>query len=54
LIKKKNEIANLTNKCKSDIKNAFEQIRIKLNQKKKEIIEKTENFLMENIQELNT
>ena len=52
--KKKNEIANLTNKCKSDIKNAFEQIRIKLNQKEKEIIEKTENSLMENIQELNT
>ena len=52
--KKKTEIANLTNKCKSDIKNSFEQIRIKLNQKEKEIIEKTENSLMESIQELNT
>ena len=52
--KKKIEIGNLNNKCKNDIKNAFEQIRIKLNQKEKEIIEKTENSLMENIQELNT
>ena len=52
--KKKMEILNLNEKCKNDIKNAFEIIRIKLNEKEKEILKKAESILNETIQELNT
>ena len=52
--KKKMEILNLNEKCKNDIKNAFEIIRIKLNEKEKEILKKAESKLNETIQELNT
>ena len=41
-------------KCKNEIKNAFEIIRIRLNEKEKEIIEKTEYTLKDNLNELNT
>ena len=54
LEKKKIDIANINDKVKNDIKNAFEEIRIKLTMKEKEIIEKSENALMDNIQEINT
>ena len=54
LEKKKIDIANINDKVKNDIKNAFEEIRIKLGMKEKEIIEKSESTLMDNIQEINT
>lgn len=51
---KKNEIVNLNDKCKREIQVAFEEIRIKLNKKEKEILDKTESILNEQLQELNT
>lgn len=48
------ELTGLTEKCKREIKVAFEEIRIKLNKKEKEIIDKTESILQDNMQELNT
>ena len=51
---KKNGIKALEQKCKSEIKNAFQIIRIRLNEKEKEIIEKTDSKLKENLNELNT
>ena len=44
----------LNTKCKNDIKNSFNIIRIRLDQKEKEIIEKTESTLNDNLNELNT
>ena len=41
-------------KCKSEIKNAFDIIRIRINEKEKELISKTESTLNDNINELNT
>ena len=52
--KKKNGINMLNQKCKNEIKNAFQIIRIRLNEKEKEIIEKTDSTLNENLNELNT
>ena len=52
--KKKRDIEALNIKCKNEIKNAFEIIRIRLNEKEKEIIEKTEYTLKDNLNELNT
>ena len=52
--KKKRDIEALNMKCKNEIKNAFEIIRIRLNEKEKEIIEKTEYTLKDNLNELNT
>ena len=54
LEKKKGEIAALNNKCRNEIRGAFEQIRSKLNEKEKEILTKTEDTLKDNISELNT
>ena len=51
---KKRNIDSLNMKCKNEIKNAFQIIRIRLNEKEKEIIEKTESTLKENLNELNT
>ena len=51
---KKTSINTLEQKCKSEIKNAFQIIRIRLNEKEKEIIEKTELTLKDNLNELNT
>jgi hypothetical protein len=51
---KKTSINALEHKCKSEIKNAFQIIRIRLNEKEKEIIEKTELTLKDNLNELNT
>ena len=39
-------------KPKNEIKNAFQIIRIRLNEKEKEIIEKTETTLKDNLNEL--
>ena len=51
---KKTSINTLEHKCKNEIKNAFQIIRIRLNEKEKEIIEKTELTLKDNLNELNT
>ena len=51
---KKKGIEALNIKCKNEIRNAFEIIRIRLNEKEKEILEKTEYTLKENLNELNT
>ena len=52
--KKKSNIGSLNQKCKNEIKNAFQIMRIRLNEKEKEIIEKTEITLKDNLNELNT
>ena len=51
---RKSNIKALNTKCKNDIKNSFNIIRIRLDQKEKEIIEKTESTLNDNLNELNT
>ena len=51
---KKKDINILNNRCRIDIKQAFDEIRSLLNRKEKEIITKTENALNDNINELNT
>ena len=51
---KKGELNGLNEKCKREVKNAFDEIRIKLEKKEKELIEKTETIINDNIQELNT
>ena len=51
---KKRNIDALNMKCKNEIKNAFQIIRIRLNEKEKEIIEKTEYTLKDNLNEINT
>jgi len=51
---KKKEIGNLNNKCRIDIRQAFDELRSLLNKKEKEIMDKTENTLNDNINELNT
>ncbi len=51
---KKRSIDAINTRCKNEIKNAFEIIRIRLNEKEKEIIEKTDSKLKENLNELNT
>ena len=52
--KTKKSINFLGNKCKIDIRQAFDELRSLLNRKEKEIITKTENTLNDNINELNT
>ena len=49
---KKNELNNLNNKCKIDIRQAFDELRSLLNKKEKEIMNKTENTLNDNMNEL--
>ena len=51
---KKNNIKNLNDKCKVEIKNAFQIIRLRINEKEKEIIDKAESALKDNFNELNT
>ena len=51
---KKKDIFYLNNKCKIDIRQAFDELRSLLNRKEKEIITKTENTLNDNLNELNT
>ena len=51
---KKNNIGSLNQRYKNEIKNAFQIIRIRLNEKEKEIIDKTEMALKDSVNELNT
>ena len=51
---KAKEISALNNKCKIDIRQAFDELRNLLNKKEKEIMDKTENNLNDNLNELNT
>ena len=51
---KKKEIGNLNNKCRIDIRQAFDELRSLLNKKEKEIMNKTENTLNDNMNELDT
>ena len=51
---KKKDINYLNNKCKIDIRQAFDELRSLLNKKEREIIAKTETTLNDNINELNT
>ena len=52
--KKKKEISDNTTLIKQDIGKAFEELRMKLQKKEREIIERTDIYLQENLQELNT
>ena len=51
---KKNNIKKLNDKCKVEIKNAFQIIRLRINEKEKEIMDKAESALKDNYNELNT
>jgi len=51
---RKKDMNFLNNKCRTDIRQAFDELRSLLNRKEKEIITKTENTLNDNINELNT
>ena len=51
---KKKELVDNSNSIKSEISQTFEDIRARLLKKEKEILEKADSFLHENIQELNT
>ena len=53
IIKKKNFINSLIDRCKNEIHNTFEQIRVRLDNKEKELINNTTNILQKNINELN-
>jgi len=51
---KQSEIGTINLRCKNEIQNAFQVIRIRLNEKEKEIMEKIESTLKDNLNELNT
>ncbi len=51
---KKRELCDSTNNLKNQLANIFEDIRVKLQKKEKEIFEKAELFLQEHLQELST
>ena len=51
--KKKNLINTLIDRCKNEIHNTFEQIKLRLDNKEKEIINNSTNILHKNIDELN-
>jgi hypothetical protein len=51
--KKKIFMNTLIDRCKNEVHNTFEQIRIRLDNKEKEIINKTTNYFNKNIYELN-
>ena len=51
---KKKDLNLLNNRCKIEIRQAFDELRNLLNRKEKEIITKTENTLNDNLNELNT
>ena len=53
ILKKKNLVNDLIDRCKNEIHNTFEQVKIKLDNKEKEIIDNTRNLLSKNIEELN-
>ena len=51
--KKKSDIRTINLRCKNEIKNSFQVIRIRLNEKEREIKEKMESTLKDNLNELN-
>jgi hypothetical protein len=51
---KKKELKDSTATIKQEMSNAFQEIRLKLQKKEKEIMDKTDIFLQEHIQELST
>jgi len=51
---KKSDIGIINQRCKNEIKNAFQVIRLRLSEKEKEIMEKMESILKDNLNELNT
>ena len=51
---RKTELTNHNEKCKRDIAVAFEEIRMKLNKKEKDILDKADSILKDNLNELNT
>lgn len=51
---RKKELVDNTNTLKSEISQTFEEIRARLLKKEKEIMEKADSYLQENLQELNT
>ena len=51
---KKKEIAENTNTVKQQMANAFEEVRLRLLKKEKELMEKADVFLSEHIQEIST
>ena len=51
---KKKEIAENTNTVKQQMANAFEEVRLRLVKKEKELMEKADIFLSEHIQEIST
>lgn len=51
---KKKDIVDNTNSVKQQMAGAFEEIRIRLHKKEKELMEKADVFLAEHLQELNT
>jgi hypothetical protein len=51
---RKKELVDNTNIIKNEINQTFEEIRSRLLKKEKEILEKADSFLQENLQELNT
>ena len=53
ITKKKNLVNTLIDRCKNEIHNTFEQIKMRLENKEKEIINNTTSLLYNNIEELN-
>lgn len=51
---KRKEIVESTNSVKQQMAGAFEEIRLRLHKKEKELMEKADIFLTEHLQELNT
>lgn len=51
---KKKDIVETTNTVKQQMSSAFEEIRLRLSKKEKELLEKADDFLAEHIQELAT
>jgi hypothetical protein len=51
---KKKEMIDSTNNIKTEMSRAFEEIRIRLQKKEKEVLERAEVFLQEHLQEMNT
>ena len=53
ITKKKKLVNTLIERCKNEIHNTFEQIKLRLDNKEKEIINNTTSILYKNIEELN-
>jgi uncharacterized secreted protein with C-terminal beta-propeller domain len=51
---KKKDIVDTTNSVKQQMASAFEEIRLRLMKKEKELMERADDFLAEHLQELNT